>query len=128
MSKIGDGAFEGCKSCIVNEDNTFYRSIDGTILSKDKTKLIHVPVHLNYFEIPDCVTKIVDADSFSSGCLKELHIKNTNPPVTMNHFTIINSPWDVHSITKINLYVPKGSGEANRKQKLFSRFQDVIEE
>jgi len=60
---IGDKAFTGCKNLTainVNENNTMYKSINGTLLTKDGTVLILCPggKKLESYQVPDGVTEL----------------------------------------------------------------------
>lgn len=63
VTNIDEGALCYCaslKSIDVSEENQFYSSIDGVLLSKDKTQLIQYPAgrEANEYAIPNSVTNI----------------------------------------------------------------------
>ncbi len=60
---IGHRTFMGCKGIknyIVSKNNPKFCSIDGSLYSKDKTKIIQVPYDRDLFKIPESVTEIGD--------------------------------------------------------------------
>ena len=63
VTGIGNSAFSGCKSLTsvtVSENNSFYKSIDGNLYTKDGKTLIQYAIGKTSttFEIPDSVTSI----------------------------------------------------------------------
>ena len=71
VTSIGDDAFYGCTgltSITVNENNSYYKSIDGNLYSKDGTVLVQYAIRKtsNTFEIPAGVKTI--GDYAFSGC------------------------------------------------------------
>ena len=58
IEDIGYRAVNGCY-CIVDENNPYYSSIDGTLFNKNKTELISCPKYADTVTIPDTVTRIL---------------------------------------------------------------------
>ena len=66
VTSIGDSAFEDCTGLTeinVSENNLVYSSVDGAVLSKDKSELILCPQGKKEYIIPDSVTSI-GSDAF----------------------------------------------------------------
>ena len=66
LTEIEERAFNGCdslKSISVSPDNPSYSTVDGVLFNKDKTRLIRYPAgkEENTYDIPGCVTEIVEA-------------------------------------------------------------------
>lgn len=79
VAEIGLFAFSCGKllSINVDEENDYYASVDGVLLSKDKTKLIQYPRGRNQdYSIPLCVTAI--GESAFCGCRDMTSIELTN--------------------------------------------------
>ncbi len=91
VTKIGDGVFcglSGLKSIFVEEENESYKSIDGSLYTKDGKTLITYAAGRkeSSFTIPDCVT---DIDDFAFlGCSKLTNI------VIPNSVTRIGETFD----------------------------------
>lgn len=68
VEKIGGGAFanSGIESIVVSEDNPYYCALNGSLYTKDKTKILRYaePKTETEFIVPSCVTEI-GSGSFS---------------------------------------------------------------
>ncbi len=72
VTSIGEDVFRGCsklQNIIVDEDNKFYSSVDGSLFDKSKTTLIAYAIGKNdtYYEIPNNVTSI--GEGAFAGCI-----------------------------------------------------------
>ena len=99
VTSIGQYAFQRCislTSIIVSESNLYYLSIDGNLYSKDGKSLIQYAIGktATTFKIPDSVTSICSAFSFSS-CLTSVTIPDSVTSIGSGAFR------DCYSLTSI---------------------------
>ena len=141
----------GNKRFVVAEDNPCFCEMNGAICSKDGKTLLHVPVGLETFTVPDGIVYInavcndnesiafENNDKLTSltipssvmligeytfmGCenLVELHMKHQMPLAAFDE----KSDLDV---TKVTLYVPRGSEGAYRAHPFYRRFARIVGE
>ena len=136
VTKIGDFVFSGCSSLtsivIPNSlteigHSAFHdcTSLTSIVIPENVTKIREFAFSgcssLTSIEIPDSVTEI--ACGVFAGCTNhvELHLRHKMP------IDLSGSLLDV-DLSKITIYVPKGSSEAYRKHEFYKGFKDIIEE
>ena len=141
----------GNKRYVVAKDNPYYCDMNGAICSKDGKTLLHVPIGLETFTVPDGIVYI-NADNndnesiaFESndklasltipssviligeytfmGCdnLVELHMKHQTPLEAFDEKSDLD-------IAKVTLYVPRGSEGAYRTHPFYSQFAKIVGE
>lgn len=141
----------GNKRFVVAEDNPCFCEMNGAICSKDGRALLHVPVGLETFTVPDGIVYINaecndnESIAFESnekltsltipssvmligeytfmGCenLVELHMKHQMPLAAFDE----KSDLDV---TKVTLFVPRGSEGAYRAHPFYRQFAKIVGE
>jgi hypothetical protein len=141
----------GNRRFVVAEDNSCFCEMNGAICSKDGKTLLHVPIGLETFTVPDGIVYInVDSNDSQSNAfesnekltsltipssviqigeytfmdcekLVELHMKHPTPLEAFDE----KSDLDV---AKVTLYVPRGSEEAYRAHPFYSQFAKIVGE
>ncbi len=141
----------GNKRFVVAEDNPCFSEKNGAICSKDGRALLHVPVGLETFTVPDGIVYInavcndnesiafENNDKLTSltipssvmligeytfmGCEKlvELHMKHQTPLAAFDEKSDID-------VTKVTLFVPRESEGAYRAHPFYRRFARIVGE
>ena len=111
------------KNITVSENNPYYSSVDGCLLSKDGTELISYPVGKgDILKLPECVTTIGEMACFYNMFLKEIDLSGINKielgafgygfdlekisiPETVSHIEMM-SFYDCHGLTDVYIYNP----------------------
>ena len=91
---VGANAFAGCPNFvefIVAEDNQFYKSVNGLLLTKDGRTLVAVPAGKETVLIPDCVEAIGEQAAFLCCKLKEMTIPRDIASVGSEAFAYCSS-------------------------------------
>jgi len=109
VTSIGSYAFENCTSLtsiIVGEGNTKYKSVDGSLYSKDGKTLIQYSIGKKdtIFIIPDSVTSIGDRAFYSCGSLTSVTIPDSVTSIGSSAFencTSLTSVTIPDSVTSI---------------------------
>lgn len=154
VKNIEYDTFTGMRSLkrfIVAYDNPYFCGLNGAICSKDGRNLLHVPVGLDSFVIPDGIVYVNvyvgDEESTAfEGCerlasltipssvreigaysfldcenLREIHMKNLYPSVSFHQDSEIDP-------SRITLFVPYGSENAYRADPFFRQFAMIMGE
>ena len=102
VTEIGAGAFGDCsklENIFVNENNTAYKSVDGSLYSKDGKTLVRFPINKKIisFTVPDGVTTI-DINAFN----RSIWLKTVTLPETV---TAINDYafYMCRALKKVNI-------------------------
>jgi len=108
VTSIGDGAFSDCtvlKTCIVDEGNPNYSSVDDVLFNKDRTKLIScLNQELTEYVIPSSVTSIGNNAFYACSALTSITIPSSVTSIGNGAFsscsalTSITIPSSVTSI------------------------------
>lgn len=113
VNKVGPSSFTGCTSLNSIKIPESVTKI-GAYAFRDCTSLTSV-------EIPDSVTEIGPSAFSRCDNLTEIHLRHKNPNVLKG---LLYRPI----LSKVTLYVPKGSGKAYRKHGFYMKFKEIIEE
>ena len=113
VTEIGDGAFWGCSRLTSIEISDNVTKVGGLAFWDCKS--------LTSIKIPDKVTEIGEHAFWDCSGLTEIHLKHTSPV----DFSIAFEGLDV---SKITLYVPKGSVETYKKDPFYKQIKEIIGE
>lgn len=103
---IGTAAFTGCKNlreCVVSEDNPYFYSVDGCVISKEDSVL-----HISNGKVPDGVKKIRDLVFAQKGdSLSYVHLPDTLEEIGSHAFaeTAITEIYIPNSVEKIGEWI-----------------------
>lgn len=106
---IGTAAFTGCKNlreCVVSEDNPYFYSVDGCVISKEDSVL-----HISNGKVPDGVKKIRDLVFAQKGdSLSYVHLPDTLEEIGSHAFaeTAITEIYIPNSVEKIGEWIFSG--------------------
>ncbi len=125
VTNIDEGALCYCaslKSIDVSEENQFYSSIDGVLLSKDKTQLIQYPAgrEANEYAIPNSVTNIGYQAFCDNNNLLSVIIPDSVTSIGLNAFIVCRNLSSItipDSVTSIEAHAFDGTPWLETKMK-----------
>ena len=143
VKEIGDGAFEDCKSLTSIEISDSVTVI-GERAFANCTRLTSIVIpnsvtkidweafwgceSLTSIMIPGSVTEIWRYAFNGCTSLTEIYLEHTSPIELSHAFENYFGFGIKPDLSKITLYVPKGSGKAYKKDPFYSQFKEIIEE
>ena len=88
VMSLGENFIKNCthlREIIVSEENTVYSSYDGILYNNDFTRMLLVPLAIEYVELPSTI-ETIPFDSFAYSQLKSINIPNTVKEIYSNAF------------------------------------------
>ena len=91
VTSIGNGAFVACsnlKSIVVDNDNSYYSSIDGNLYNKDKTEFVQYAIGKTdtSYTIPDSITSIGNGAFYGCKSITSVTIPDSVKSINENAF------------------------------------------